>query len=193
MDKRKVRVEKTRQVNTYKIMWQASYWTLDQAKKEVGGSFYQIMASLIFTSFTLEAYLNHIGKITFECWDDLERLSPYAKINVISEKLKVIKDNSKRPFQTIKILFDFRKDVAHGKTRTLSDKNVFPITDEKLELYMRESLEPKWSRYCTLANAEQARTDVEKIMKIFNDSAGIKDAYLGISVGTESMATILPE
>ena len=127
MDKRKVKVEKTRQVNTYKIMWQASFWTLDQAKKEVEGSFYQIMASLIFTAFSLEAYLNHIGKIIFECWDDLDRLSPYAKINVIAEKLKVNKKNSKRPFQTIRILFIFRNDLAHGKTITLSEKRFFKL------------------------------------------------------------------
>ena len=193
IDKRKVVIEKTRQVNTYKIIWQGSYWTLDQAKKEVGGSFYQIMASLIFTAFTLEAYLNHIGKITFECWDDLDRLSPYAKINVIAEKLKVNNDNRKRPFQTVKILFDFRNDLAHGKTITLADKKVFQITDETHEIYMHQPLETRWAKYCTIDNAERAREDIEKIIKIFNNSAGIKDDYLGISAGTSSSATVLPE
>jgi hypothetical protein len=192
IDNRKVKIEKTRQVNTYETIWRVSYWTLDQAKKEVGGSFYQITASLVFTAFTLEAYLNHIGKIVFECWDDLDRLSPNAKINVIAEKLKVNNDNSKRPFQTIRILFDFRNDIAHGKTITLSDTKVFQITDKKHEIYMHESLEPKWVRYCTIDNAEQARVDVEKIMKLFNDSAGMKD-YLGISLGASSLASILPE
>jgi len=192
IDKRKVKIEKTRQVNTYKIMWQGSYWTLDQARKEVGGSFYQITASLIFTAFTLEAYLNHIGKIVFQCWDDLDRLSPNAKINVIAEKLNVNNDNSKRPFQTIRILFDFRNDIAHGKTITLSDTKVFLFTDKKHEIYVHESLEPKWVRYCTIDNAERARMDVGKIMKLYNDSAGMKD-YLGISVGTSSLASIPPE
>jgi len=58
---------------------------------------------------------------------------------------------------------------------------------------MKESLEPKWQKYCTIHNAEQARDDVEKIMKIFNDSSGIKDDYWGISVGTSSLATVFTE
>ena len=119
---KRAKVVKTRQVNTYYEMWRVSYWTMAQAEKEVEGSFFQIMASLTFTAFTLEAYLNRIGKRTFECWDDLERPPSFAKINVLAEKLKVKKDDSKRPFQTVKILFDFRNEVAHGKTILLKDE-----------------------------------------------------------------------
>ncbi|MFC1866451.1 hypothetical protein ACFLYB_07070 [Chloroflexota bacterium] len=86
MAKRDVKVVKNRQVNTYYEMWKVSYWTMYQAEQENKGSFFQIMASLIFTAFALEAYLNHVGKNVFDCWDDLERLSPFAKMNVIAEK-----------------------------------------------------------------------------------------------------------
>jgi len=105
MEKQKVKVSKERQVNTYAEMWNASHVMLDKAEKDVEGSYYQLMASLIFTAFTLEACLNHIGKQIFGCWDDLEQLSPQKKMNIIAEKLRVAKDDGKRPFQTVKKLF----------------------------------------------------------------------------------------
>ena len=81
MAKKKVIITKTRKVNTYYDMWRVSYWTMKQAEEEETGSFFQIMSSLVFTAFALEAYLNHVGNNVFDCWDDLERLSPFAKMN----------------------------------------------------------------------------------------------------------------
>jgi hypothetical protein len=193
MDKRKVKVQKTKQTNTYTILWRASSWTLELAKNEVEGSYYQIMASLIFTAFTLEAYLNHIGKKIFECWDDLERLSPAGKMNIIAEKLNIKSDNGKRPFQTVKKLLDFRNDVAHGKTITLSEEKFFQITDRNLDNYMQITFEPDWSQYCTLDNAEQARCDVKIIIEKFHRSADIQEDFLFHSGIEFSHATVLPE
>ena len=76
MAKRKAEVSKERQVNTYEETWHASRVMLYKAEKDAEGSYYQLMASLIFTAFTLEAFLNHIGKQIFGCWDDLEQISP---------------------------------------------------------------------------------------------------------------------
>lgn len=189
--KRKVKVVKTRQINTYAEMWRVSYWAMRQAEKEVKGSFFQIMASLIFTAFTLEAYLNHIGRHIFECWDDLERLSPSAKINVIAEKLKVEKDNSIRPFQTAKKLFDFRNDVAHGKTILLKNEEQISIASEDISNYMHKFLETDWEEYSTLDNAKRAREDVEKIITIFHNSAGITDDILFFGGMESGSATLV--
>ena len=56
------------------------------------------MASFIFTAFTLEAFLNHIGQGIFKCWNDLEQLS-HQKLNLTAEKLEIEKDEGKRPLQ----------------------------------------------------------------------------------------------
>lgn len=189
---KRAKVVKTRQVNTYHEMWRVSYWTMAQAKKEVEGSFFQIMASLIFTAFTLEAYLNHIGKSTFECWDDLERLSPFAKINVIAEKLKVKKDDSKRPFQTVKNLFEFRNEVAHGKTILLKDEELVLIVGANIDEYMNRILEPEWEKYSTLENATRAREDVKEIIEIFHDAVGNKDDRLFFGGTTLHHASLVP-
>ena len=193
MDKvRKVKVVKTRQVNTYYEMWRVSYWTMHQAEKEFEGSFFQIMASLIFTAFTLEAYLNHIGKSIFECWDDLERLSPSGKINIIAEKLKVIKDDSKRPFQTVKKLFEFRNEVAHGKTVLLNTAEQISIADADFNKYMHKMLEPEWEKYSTLDNAKRAREDVEEIIKMFHSTGGKENDILFFGGGMSGHATLIP-
>ena len=188
MSKSKVKVVKTRQVNTYNELWRVSYWTMHRAEEEHEGSFFQIMASLIFTAFTLEAYLNHVGKSIFECWDDLERLSPSAKINVIAEQLKVKKDDSKRPFQTVKRLFDFRNDVAHGKTILLKTEEQISVANASIENYIHKMLEPEWEEYSTLDNAKRARADVEEIIEIFHKSANIKGdtLFLGGMVSTQT-------
>jgi hypothetical protein len=128
MAKHKAKVSKKGQVNTYVEMWQASSVMLDKAKKDPEGSYYQLMASLIFTAFTLEAYLNHIGQRIFKCWNDL---------NVIAEKLEVEKDDGKRPFQTVSKLFKFRNDIAPGKS--------VPVKHEKQSV-VQENIRPygKW-------------------------------------------------
>ena len=159
-------------------MWQVSYWTLYQAEKEKDGSYFQLMSSLIFTAFTLEAYLNHIGKKIFTCWNDLERMSLQGKINLISEKLNVEKDDSKRPFQTVKKLFAFRNDVAHGKTIPLKIEEEKWIDTNNIDDFMHKEPLAEWEKYCTLNNAKRARVDVEAIMREFHKAAGITDEPL---------------
>lgn len=195
MEKRRVKVSKSREVNTYEEVWRTSYWTMRQAEEKPEGSYFQIMASLIFTTFTLEAYLNHIGKQIFGCWDDLERLSPRKKLNVIAEKLGVAKDDGKRPFQTVKKLFDFRNDVAHGKTISLKTDDEIRIMDSKLDDYMPEPLEAEWEKYCTQDNAKLAREDVESIMKTLHGASGIADNLFlsGVRLGTQTLMTLRPE
>jgi hypothetical protein len=188
----KAKVSKERQVNTYAEMWHASNIMLGKAKKDPEGSFYQLMASLIFTAFTLEAYLNHIGQSIFKCWDDLEQLSPKRKLNLIAEKLKIERDDSKRPFQTVSKLFKFRNDIAHGKTVRMKSENRINVVDLDYTLNVRlgERLETPWQKYCSLRNAERAREDVKIIIRQLHKAAGVTDHIL-FSFGQETGMTTL--
>ncbi|MCJ7653693.1 MAG: hypothetical protein MUO97_00050 [Dehalococcoidia bacterium] len=188
----KAKISKERQVNTYAEMWHASDVMLGKAKENPEGSFYQLMASLIFTAFTLEAYLNHIGQSIFKCWDDLEQLSPKRKLNLIAEKLKIERDDSKRPFQTVSKLFKFRNDIAHGKTVRLKSENQINVVDLDYTLNVRlgQHLETPWQKYCSLRNAERAREDVKIIIQKLHKAAGVTDHIL-FSFGQEvGMATL---
>ncbi len=72
--KRKVIVTKERNVTTYAEMWHTSYCLLVKGQEELRMSVHQFRASLVFSAFTLEAYLNHIGAKIFSCWEELEVL-----------------------------------------------------------------------------------------------------------------------
>ena len=93
-------------------------------KAQPEGSAHQFRASLVFTAFTLEAYLNHLGRKLFRCWDDLERLGPIEKLNVIADRAAVKIDYGKRPWQAMKQLFGFRNDIAHGKSEMLKSNGL---------------------------------------------------------------------
>jgi len=132
------------------------------------------MGSLVFTAFSLEAYLNWLGKKTFAHWDYLERLSPKEKMEVISDQLGVKVELGGRPWQIMKDLFNFRNDIAHGKPETLTSKTLEPI-DEHLDKKLGQIARTKWEQYCTRENAERAREDVAEIFKILHTAANLKD------------------
>src|SRR4029453_16688882 len=85
------------------------------------GSSWQFLSSAVLTAFTFEAYLNHVGPQVIACWASLERLPPQAKFELLCETLKVEfpEGRGKRPLQTIDRLFEFRNNMAHGRSETL--------------------------------------------------------------------------
>src|SRR5262245_14488810 len=85
--RRRVTVTKEREVITYTELWHTSWCLLEKGQKQELGSFHQFMGSLVFTAFTLEAYLNHVGPKVFDDWDTHERLGPREKLDAIAKKI----------------------------------------------------------------------------------------------------------
>ena len=193
MAKRKAKVSKERQVNTYVELWHASHVMLEEAKKDQEGSFYHIMASLTFIAFMMEAYLNHVGPRIFKCWDDLERLPPLSKLNLIAEKLGVKEDEGERPYKTVSEVFKFRNRLAHGKSVFLKYDNEIPFDEETFDRYMHESLKTEWENYCTQDNANRALVDTEAIIREFHKRAGMDSAFPFLFGLHAASATLLPE
>ena len=190
-DKRKVSVRKHRHVITYTEFWHTSYCLLEKGQKNTEGSFHQFMASLVFTAFSFEAYLNHIGPKIFQCWDSLDRLGPKEKLAIIAEKLGMEVDYGKRPWGILKELFGFRNDIAHGKSRKVDEDKVVPIA--KYDEHMRVFTKTDWERFCTRQNAERARKDVEAIVEALHNAAGIKDEFTFASGQQEALASLIDE
>jgi hypothetical protein len=192
-DKRKVSIEKERHVVTYAELWHTSLCLMKQGQAHEEGSFHQFMGSLVFTAFSLEAYLNHIGPKLFQeqCWNGLERLTPQDKLNVIAEKIGQPIDYGKRPWGIMKELFGFRNDVAHGKSIKVAKTRVVSIS--KHDSDMREFEKTAWEAFCTRQNAERARIDVEKMVVILHDKANIADEYPFVSGSQETMATLVED
>lgn len=145
-----------------------------KGQEEEKASYHQFMASLVFTAFTLEAYLNWLGDKLFPHWSYLERLSPKEKLEVISVQLKVTVDNGQRPWQTVKPLFGFRNDIAHGKPEAIAKESV-ELIDEDLDEKLGQIVRTDWEKFCTRENAERAREDVERILTILHSAADLRD------------------
>ncbi len=188
-DTRKVKIKKERTVRTYAELWLTSNCLLMRGQENKEASFHQYMASLVFTAFALEAYLNHIGAKIFKCWTDLERLSPKEKINVIAEHLDVQVDYGKRPWQIMKKLFGFRNDIAHGKSVKVKSEEVILLINHKNE-DLHKFVLTSWEKFCTERNAVKAREDVENIIETIHKASGIKGEYpflFGMNFGSATL------
>jgi hypothetical protein len=174
---KKVIVSKDQPINTYSELWHGSRILLEKSKIDLKGSNWTTMASLIFTAFSMEAYLNHVGERIFKSWKALEYLTPLKKLDVICEKFNIDLDHSRRPYQTVKELFDFRNEMAHGRTTKLSTEEI-KLLDDDIDKYLGESLKAWWQKYCTINNANRAREDSEKIMQLIHDIANIENDHL---------------
>ena len=97
-----------REVRTYAYLRKAAVDALEKAKSIEEGSFYQLMSSLVFSAFAVEAYLNHVGEHKIQYWGEIEKIEPMAKLKVLYSHLNLQFDPSKRPIQTIRQLFKFR-------------------------------------------------------------------------------------
>ena len=177
-------ISKERDVRTYVEMWRASRFLLMMGKDVQEESYYHFMASIVFTAFSLEAYLNHLGPNIFKCWDSLERLSPKDKLNVVAEKIGIEVDYGVRPWQVVKELFGFRNDIAHGKSIKASE-TIKRKTSKIKESEIFDWTKTEWEKYCTERNASRARKDVAKIILKLHALAGIDE--LPLQTGIQSM------
>lgn len=170
----KSKVKRERIFNTYAILADVALFHQDQGATKPEGSSYQFMTSLIFSAFTLEAYLNHVGMQLFKCWSYIERkLSPEQKLHLIAEKLEIEVDKGKRPFQTIIELMHYRNALAHGKPETLSEEDI--VQEKKAREILFNPLEPKWQEKCDHKNAKRAIEDVDEVLHLIHESAGLND------------------
>jgi hypothetical protein len=190
-DKRRVKINKERQVITYAELWHTSWSLLKQGQDQEKGSIHQFMGSLVFTAFSFEAYLNHIGPRVFRNWEALERLGPKEKLDIIAEKIGLPVEYGKRPWGIMKELFGFRNEIAHGKSIKVAEEQIVPLSME--DVCMRGFAKTEWERFCTRQNAERARKNVEEMVKALHAKAEIKDESPFIGGSQEALASLLEE
>ncbi len=176
--RRKVLIEKRRDVIMYAEMWHSSRCLLRHGQEHPIGSAHQFRASLVFTAFTLEAFLNHAGSHLFRHWHYLESLSPKKKLELITEHLAINTDPSKAPWQIVDELFRFRNEIAHGKSTVLKAPPKF-LDLGKEERPSDWIARTPWEAFCTESNAIRGRKDVEIIVNTVCKSAKARKVDLG--------------
>ncbi len=147
---------------------------LERAKKKEPGYYWDVMASLVFSAFTFEASLNHIGPKAISYWKELERLPMTNKLSILLEHLKLSPDFGKRPYQSLRQLYGLRNALAHGRDQELSfgpEERVIDDATFKAFDFVRSKPE----ELCTIEYAEAAYADMETIVVGLFEAAGLGD------------------
>lgn len=175
-----------REIFTYVELFTTARDSLRRAKENEERSFYPVMASLVFSAFAFEAYLNHLGAEKFKFWGEIERVSAESKLKIIAGELKVEVEKSKRPWQTLFEVQRFRNLMAHGRTERIEGSGTVDDPEVKGSI---DLVEAKWEEFCREENAERALADVEEIIVLLHEAAGEgKHPFLLASSGEYSMS-----
>ncbi len=149
----------------------AARFFLELAEGQLDGQFYSAQASIVFSAFTHEAFLNTLGAKIIKDWPDYEYDSPEKKLNLICERIGYKPNKGGRPYQTLKRLFRFRNLIAHGREETIRIEG--KVVPKKEKGGYLDAIEGEWEKYCTVNNARRAYDDVREIAVDLCNNAGI--------------------
>lgn len=69
------------EIFTFTWMWKNAKFSLEAARKTEKGQFFNVMNTLVFSAFAMEAFFNHIGSRVIDNWNKKERnLSKLKKL-----------------------------------------------------------------------------------------------------------------
>jgi hypothetical protein len=129
----------------------------------------------VFSAFSLEAFLNHLGQRVTPFWSSVElKLSPVEKLEVLLKVLNLQVDFGKRPFQTFKSMMKFRNALAHGKTQTLVQEVVQGFEEGQTPPFPLTS----WESEISSENATVYLDDSKEIMAFLGQKIGFNEKTL---------------
>ncbi|MDP5085369.1 MAG: hypothetical protein NWQ23_08105 [Yoonia sp.] len=127
-----------------------------------------MMASLVFCAFSIEAKVNFVGwKTLQDGWP--ERTNLREKIDLLRKTLNLNIDWSERPLQTIAQLKRFRDTLAHGKPEIVDETKV---TDIEPDVW--DALKGQWERSVQQDFMNRCREDEAAIWNALLEAAGIE-------------------
>jgi hypothetical protein len=165
----------------HKILWITTKRQMEHAEEKPTGAFYDYLASMVFASHSLEAYLNFIGeRLAPEFWQDERKhfrtIGFGGKVRKVLELSAVPEpDEGSRPYRTILELKKLRDMIAHAKIERFS-QSVDHLHDDMPERY-RTPID----LMVTPENAGIAIADVEAFANRIHAAAGalVQDVWFG--------------
>ena len=164
-------IRREREFIAYAEHLHTSYVLLQNGIENARGCNHQFLASIVFTAFTFEAFMNHVGGHEFVRWSEIERSGPQKKLGEICKKLEIEANFLELPWSIIDEIFTMRNQIAHGKTEALIDEQSPSI--ETYDQFFWEYLQPTWQSNATRENAQNAIEQVEKLMRIIWDKSSL--------------------
>jgi hypothetical protein len=166
----KVRVAGRQTTITFVQMHTGAKHMFQLAEANENGQLYTLVSSLVFSAFTMEAYLNHLGKLRNKDWDEVERKLPKLEKYKMFCKVAKLKVNlNVRPYLTLVRLFQFRDQMAHGKTT--ADEIAFELEAEGKKI-PHLKVENDWQSFAKITHASEAIHDVEHMVKELHVALG---------------------
>lgn len=159
--------QKTVRVAAYN--WRAARYFLELASKNHEGSFFTAKASLTFSAFTFEAFLNQLGPRVISDWRVHDRKPHAGKLRAICTAISYTPVMGSRPYQSLKALFRFRNQIAHGRDEVVTATGV----RLRAGTPSMDAIRADWEVYCTVENAERAVVDVKDAAADLASRAGI--------------------
>jgi len=179
-------IEREGQFHTYAYLYITAWNSFDAAQVSELGRNHHLLSANIFSAFTLEAYLNHLGKLKCDAWDILEpTLRTEQKLQLIAMTIGAAVDRGKRPFQSWTEIFRLRNFFAHGKTQEIQDVIQDPLPRDA---YF-PSLDPKEITRISIDATKKILEDMQCIIEFLHRSAGLPEHSVW-SVGS-SVSTII--
>lgn len=186
--RRRHKVEAERTVFTFAVLRSAGWHALQGGVAQQEGSFYEWMTANVFAAFSLEAYLNHLGDLRFKCWEELERLPVESKLALLLEDLKQCPNFSSRPFQTVKAMFRFRNQLAHGRSEQVEETSIQKLLPGESPRYPQA----KWEAQCTQQTATRFMEGARAVIVQLHEWAGL-DTTLLFSLGEGAVKSVLQD
>lgn len=171
--KNKVLVKYT--VRPYDLFYDLTYYSLKQAKEQKKLRTYNCMITMVFCAFSIEAFINHLGAEMIPGWESFERKPINDKLKLISNSIHFPLDKRKKPICYIDMIFNYRDNIAHGRTETIN-KNQIVGPDGIPEMPSAE-----WEEKTTLKKAEDFRKYTKEIIISLSHDLANNDFPLGLS------------
>ena len=165
-----VRIEGKRTVHAHTALRAVSWYANELAKSNSQARLNHIVTSMLFDAFTIEAYLNHLGSLSFSFWPPLKRrLSARDKLDVICDHLGLQPDFGSPPWQSMRFIFELRNLLAHAETE------VVPFEGELdgEELILRKWPKAKWEEFLSVDRCQRYLDDTKAMIKVLATAAGI--------------------
>jgi hypothetical protein len=164
--------------NSFVYLRKAAENAFDCAKENPRGSNYQRVSAVLFSAFSMEAYLNHVGQQIDPAWESKEReLSWKDKLAFIAVTLGFTAPLGSRPFQTVASIFKLRDRLAHGKTETY--EMTYKFRKDKMD-----KIDPPWlAIYWSDAIVQRSLEDTWKVMEKIQEKAGLSKQGMA-TIGT---------
>ncbi len=148
-----------RKVYTYRYMIKIAETMLHQAQNN--NEYNNSISTIVFCAFALEGFLNHVGEELVKEWTEAcEKYKPKDKLVFLADKFNIEINFGKNPFQSFKIIFEIRNQLAHPKTREHTKDSKYKVKVNEKSTWSVD----RWECYSNEKEANKILIDTKLII-----------------------------